>query len=266
MKKITYILITLCLACSSSDDGGTDPNTSTFDATIAQSATTIGIDQIVTLTANANETINEISFSTDGGTTFPSSFGSSFGMTANLYFDFETVGTKNIIFRLKNSAGDIVDKPIIINVERGSAVQITGVRLNSFFNIGQIWDSEFGNNDPNRLADVYFALLKRRLNVFTGERGGLSSNSIWYRSETRTNETNLNWDLQSENININLEQLTPYIAFVDDDGEGNLAGDLMLGPPFERLIPISDYLNSQPSSIIIEETDINLYYELGIDW
>ena len=65
---------------------------------------------------------------------------------------------------------------------------------------------------------------------------------------------------------INIEEITPYIAFVDDDGSGVLAGDLMLGPPFERIIPISNYLDTKPSSIIVEETDINLEYELDIDW
>ncbi|WP_044402678.1 hypothetical protein [Lacinutrix sp. Hel_I_90] len=264
MKKIVLLFLILSLACCSSDDSDTNNSeVSTLQVSVTQDATTVGIDEIVTLTATANEIINEISFSKDGGLTFPSSYGSDFGTTANLYLDFESVGTKTVVFRVKNAVGDTVDTIVTIDVERGNAVQVQSLQLNSFFNMGGTWDDEFGSTNPQRLADVVFALLKRRLNVYTGERSNIYS--VWYRSEIRANETNLTWDMQNENLLINLNQLMPFIGFGDDDGN-NIGQDLMLGPPFERVVPILDYINTQPNSILVNEADIDLEYELLVNW
>ncbi len=267
MKKTVYILLAFCFACSTSDDDGTtNGNPSTLEVTVMQDLNIVAIDQIVTLTATANETINEISFSTDDGNTFPSSHSTNFGNTANLYFSFDTLGTKTIVFRVKNNTGDIVDNTVTINVERGNAIQIQNLQLNSFFNMGETWDDEFGATDPNRLADVLFAILKPSLNVFDGTRSSVPTSSwLWYKSETRDNENNLNWDIQSEELFINIEQLTPYIAFADDDG-GGIAQDLMLGPPFERVIPFADFVNTQTNPILVQEVDIDLEYQITVDW
>ena len=265
MKKLFCILTLLCFACSSSDDSD-NPSTTTLEVSVIGDVTTVSIDQIITLTATANEAINEISFSTDGGATFPSSSNNNFGTTANLYFSFDTLGTKSIVFRVKNEAGDIVDTTVNIIVERGSAIQLQNLQLNSFFDIGNTWDSEYPTTDPSHLADVFFVILKPSLNVFTGMRNGISSTSqIWYRSSTRDNENNLNWDLQNDELYINVEELITYIAFADEDG-GGIVDDLMLGPPFERMIPLGENFISQPNTITVEEPSINLEYVLGVDW
>ncbi len=262
MKKTIYILLVFCFACSTSDDDAANGNTSTLEVTVTQDLNTVAIDQIVTLTATANETINEISFSTDGGITFPSSYGSNFGTTANLYFSFDTLGTKTIVYRVKNNAGDIVDSTVTINVERGNAIQIQSLQLNSFFNMGETWDDEFGGADLNRLADVFFVILKANLNAFDGTR---SSGGVWYRSEIRSNEENLNWNLQNEELFINLNELTARIAFADDDG-GEVVQDLMLGPPFERVIPFADFASAETNPVLVQETDIDLEYQITVDW
>lgn len=263
-NSLIVTVIFLCIACSSSDE---DINPSSFQVTVSQDVTTPVIDQVVTLTATANQPISEISYSTDNGATFPRSYGRAFGDTANLYFSFETLGSKTIIFRVKNEAGDRVDNTVTLNVERGGAVKMKQVQLNSFYNMGSTWDSEYPASNPNHLADVYFAFLKPPLSVIDGTRETVPTYSwFWYRSETRENEANLNWDIQNEDLYFNPEILTLYISFADDDGEGNLPGDLMLGPPFERAIPINNYIDSQPSTITVDEPDINLNYIVTIDW
>lgn len=225
------------------------------------------MDQILTLTAAANETINQISFSKDGGETFLGEFGSSeFDRVVNLYLDFDTVGTKTIVYRVKNNAGEVVDTRVNVTVERGNAVQLLSVKLNSFFNKGKTWDSEYPNTDPNHLADVFFGILKPKLNALDGTRSKVPSSSwLWYKSETRENENNLNWNLQNEELFVNVSELNIYIAFADDDG-GDIVQDLMLGPPYQSLIPFSDHINLQPSTISVEETHINLEYEIGVAW
>ncbi|WP_179343698.1 hypothetical protein [Winogradskyella ursingii] len=47
--------------------------------------------------------------------------------------------------------------------------------------------------------------------------------------------------------------------------QGNV-GDIMLGPPFQSLIPLTNFVDSQPNSITIQEENINLEYEFGLDW
>tara|TARA_R110002096_G_scaffold436089_1_gene667228 strand:- start:6792 stop:7598 length:807 start_codon:yes stop_codon:yes gene_type:complete len=268
MNKLTYFLLVLCFTCSSLDDNN-DNNVSTF-ITVTQDLSVVNIDQIISITVTSNETINSIDYSLDGGTTFIGEVSNStFGNNVKLYLDFDTVGTKNIVFRVKNNEGAIVDKAISVNVERGNAIQIQNLKLNSFYDMGNTWDAEFSDTNPNRLADVYFVILKPPLNIFNGTRGTIPAGSwLWFRSQTRDNESNLNWDLQNEDLYINIEQLTPYIAFIDDDGDPVLAGlgDLMLGPPFERVIPIADYINTKPNTIVAEEPNINLEYELTLDW
>ncbi|WP_054851348.1 hypothetical protein [Olleya sp. ITB9] len=268
MRKLIFLIPLLYFACSSDDETSIDnPDVSTFDVTVSQDINTAVVDQVVTLTATANETINEISYSTDNGATFPSSFSTQFGNTANLYFSFDTLGSKTIVFRVKNVAGDIADNTVTITVERGNAVQFQNVQLNSFFDMGNSWDSEYPTSNPNHLADVFFAFLKPPLNVFDGTRSGVPTSSwLWYTSAVRENETNLNWNITNENLYINPELVTPYIAFADDDGDGTLAGDLMLGPPFESIILLSNYTDTQPSSVTIQETNINLEYVIGLDW
>lgn len=269
--KIAYILLIFIYACSTSDDSGNPDQGSTIEVSVTADETTVSIDQIVTLTATANETINEISFSTDDGATFPISSGGNLGTTANLYFAFDTLGTKSVIFRVKNDTGDIVDTTVNITVERGNAVQLQSLQLNSFSDIGNTWDSEYPTTNPNHLADVFFVILKPSLNVFTGMRNSIASTSqIWFRSETRENESNLNWDLQNEELYINVEELLTYIAFADDDGVDDsgipAVDDLMLGPPFERMIPLGEYFIAQPNTFTVEETNINLEYVIGVDW
>ncbi|PHS10572.1 MAG: hypothetical protein COA88_02165 [Kordia sp.] len=265
MKKTIYLLTLLFLASCSSDDGAT-PVVPTFEVTVTQDATTIVVDQIVTITAITNETINEISFSTDGGLTFPSTYHQDFGTTANLYFDFDTLGLKTIVFRVKNNAGEIKDNTVNITVEKGNAVQLQSVQLNSFYDMGNTWDSEYPTTNPNHLADVFFTLLKPALNVLDGTRGGVPTSSwLWYRSATRDNENNLSWNFQNEDLYINIAELTPYITFADDDG-GGIVQDIMQGPPFESIIPLSNYVSSQPNTITVEENTINLEYVIGIAW
>jgi len=245
------------MACSSSDDS----DQSSFQVTVTQDLTTTVIDEVVTLTATASDTISSISFSLDGGETFPSEFGSSsITDTANLYVDFDALGENTVIFRVKSRTGVIVDTPVSIMVERGDAVKLESVQLNSFFNINETWDNEFSSGDPNRLADVFFVFLKPSLNPYTGER----TSRLWYTSTIDENQGDLQWNLTPDELYID-PGLQLRIAFADADGEG-LVDDLMLGPPFDRLINLGILVDTQPNSITLEDSGIDLEYTVGLDW
>ncbi|MBU2926705.1 hypothetical protein [Winogradskyella psychrotolerans] len=270
--KIAFMLIILFSACSPSDNNGNPDQSSTLEVSVTADATTVTIDQIIILTATANETINEISFSKDGGVTFSNAISSSsFTDTVNLYLDFDTLGSKSIVVKVTNDVSDVVDSTVNITVERGNAIKLQSVQLNSFYDIGNTWDLEYPTTDPNHLADVFFVLLKPTLNAFDGTRSSVAfSPRIWYRSAIKENESSLSWNLQNEDLYINIEELTPYIAFADDDGVDDFGipavGDLMLGSPSASMIPLGDYYLSQPNIITLEEPSINLEYVIGVDW
>lgn len=265
MKKIICILLLiLCYACSSSDDGSANNNTSTLEVNVTADSPTASVDQIVTLTATANESISEIRFSRDGGATFPFGRGGELGTTVNLYFTWDTLGTKSIVVRVINNEGDMVDTTINITIERGDAVLLQSLQLTSFFDMGSTWDSEYSATDPNRLADVFFVIIKPVTNVYEGTRTTFAQDAQWYWSAIKENEDNLYWDLQSEDLYINPTELSAYIAFVDAD-EGTNVQDLMLGAG-ERLIPFGNHFLSQPSTFTVSEADINLEYVIGLDW
>ena len=131
--------------------------------------------------------------------------------------------------------------------------------------MGSTWDDEFPNTDPNHLADLSFGLLKPSVDLLTGTRSNTPGLSwFWYRSITHDNESSLNWNLQNEDLYVNIDEVQVYIGFLDTDGD--LAQDIMLGPPSESLIPIADYTNTQPNIITVEEPNIDLNYSVTLDW
>lgn len=86
-----------------------------------------------------------------------------FGSSLVLYFNFDTPGQKTIRVWALNNQNDTSEKQVVVNVTRGNAVKITGMKVVSFYNINQTWDSEYDVNNPNRLADVIFVFSKLKL-------------------------------------------------------------------------------------------------------
>lgn len=263
MKKIVSIL-TICLfvACSSDDSNSEENNESSFVITLEQDMVNAAIDEVITISISANETINRLDISKDEWQTSTNLASPSFGNQTNVFIDYESTGNKTISIRATNTNGDISEGSINVTIDRGNAIKLQELQLNSFFNINEAWDDEFGSIDPNRLADVFFILLKPRLNPFEGTRS--IGTPVWYESEVEVNQGDLHWDLQTDNLFID-PNLSLFIAFADADG-GGLVGDLMLGPPIEREIRLSDFINSQSNPIPFSQTDINLNFDLSVEW
>lgn len=261
MKKLIYILLLLSIACSTSGDN--IENNSTFSIELLYNQTAV-VDEVLEVRVSSNEPMKSLEISFDN---FESSF-TDFANLGNLvsrFFSFDQLGTNTVYFKIRNDEDVELIQTLNVTITRGNAVKIQSLKLNSFYNIGETWDSEFDDTDTNRLADVRFAILKRRLDVYDGTRNDSKSFSIRFLSQTRANEDNLNWDLQNEDLYVDIERLTPYIAFGDDDG-GGLGQELIVDAPFERAIPILDYIGTNPDTIIVEESDVDLEYELGISW
>ena len=56
-----------------------------------------------------------------------------------------------------------------------------------------------------------------------------------------------------------------YISFVEEDQNG-FVQELMIMPPVERLIPLNTVSNTQPTSAIFQEADLNLEYQVNLNW
>ncbi|NRD22716.1 hypothetical protein HNV10_05660 [Winogradskyella litoriviva] len=260
MKKIILgLFVLLNIACSSSDDD--DPSNFTLTLSAIEE---IEVDARLDVMVNANEPMQSLKVSLDNFETSVTNY-NDLGSATPRYFSFNNLGQQTIYFTAKNTDNVEVTESITVNVVRGNAVKLEQIQLNSFFNLGNTWDDEFPSSNINHLADVSFGLLKPPVNLLTGLRPSAPSLSwFWYRSVTHYNESSLTWNLQNEDLYVNIDEVSAYIGFLDTDGE--FAQDLMLGPPSEIVMPIADYIDTQPINITVDEPSIDLNFTVAIDW
>jgi hypothetical protein len=194
MKRILYLLPLLFCMCTSSDD---TTNQSTFSTAIAPSKTTVTIDKPFTVTVTSKETMKWMVVTKDGSDPVDFS-GSNFGTSKELYFNFETLGTKTINIKVKNEKEEETTTTVLVTVTRGNAIKITGLQVKSFYNINTTWNPEYAVTEINRVADVSFGLVKQQqTNPFSSD---YFSNSSCCRSTVKENHGDLTWDLSSLNL------------------------------------------------------------------
>ena len=268
MKKIILVTLSIILfACSSSDDSNesnesNDNNNSNFSIKLTGKTSNV-IDETIAIDVTGNENIMTIQASLDDfqttildRTISPQGFSTK----TTLYFSFDDLGSKTINIKAFNSKGDAITKDFTTTIDRGNTVKINSVKVISFSNINGTWDSEFANNDINRLADVLFNLRKPKV--------GITENTFnfqnWFKSEVKENQGDLTWGVSSENLYLN-PQFSLQFSTGDDDG-GGIAQDIMLGPPFEREITFQEHIATKPSTITLKVDDIDLEVEFTLEW
>lgn len=259
MKNTIYlILASVLIACSGSSDDDSPIIKDDFTISVTAQKNTVSIDEVVPITIVANRAINEVEYSLDD---FKTATGKStnFGNSTTVYLNTSTLGKKQISIKIKDIENNTASKTITITVEKGNAVQLKSLLVNSFYNINQSWDPEFAASDPNRLADVAFALLKPQVGVFSGQM----SQQIWFKSSIKQNQGDLNWNLVSENLYVNPNTVLKF-SLADDDGA--FSQDLMLEPPFERDIDLNNFNTLKPDLINFKDTTIYLDVDLGVVW
>jgi hypothetical protein len=235
-------------------------NISTFSMAITPSATTVAIDEPFTITVTSSETMKWMAVTTDG--TDPVNFsGSDYGTSKVFYFTFDTLGSRIINIKVKNEKNEVVLKTITITVTRGNAIKITGLQVKSFYNINNTWDPEYAPTDINRLADVFFVLVKhQQSNPF---QIGYFYNNSWCRSTVKENQGDLTWDLSSSNLYINPKA---SLLFGLGDKDGQLGQDLLMGPPDTKTISFSSYIATKPNTITYSFPEINLEFTVTVEW
>lgn len=245
------------VSCGSDDDS----NSSNFEITLNTDSNVIGIDELVEIQVTASDSIKRLDISKDNWETAHNLQTASFATQTSIYFDFWDIGSKTISVIATDYNNNTAESTIDVTVERGSAVKINSLVLNSFYNINETWDDEFNDTDPERLADVLFRLSKPRLNPFEGVREGTIE---WYESEIKFNQGDLNWDVESNDLYIN-PNLSFHTFFTDYDGEG-FSSSLILSSPYTRVLNISDFMDTQPNPINYQDNSVELDYDLYVEW
>jgi hypothetical protein len=262
MKKIILIISLISLiSCESNDNENQTINESNFKIEITANNSAL-IDEIVEVKITANDTLNSLMTSFDNFETGFTNF-IDLGASTTRYFSFNLPEQQTTVyFKATDSNGNESIETYTPTIKVGNSLKIEAVKILSFLNIDGTWDSEFPESSEERLADVIFALSKPVLNRTEGYFMG--TNYPWYFSEIKLNQGDLYWDLSNEDVYLNPELLVKF-SLSDSDG-GNLGEDLMLGPPTERDLDFSDYIEQKPESIIWTVPEIDLEVQFFLKW
>lgn len=264
--KIIILLLTIMLfSCSSEDNNILEPQEEFLTVQLVTTNSNINIDEVVTFEVKTNKPFSSITYSLDNFTTSKTvskTEGDSFGTSLTLYVDTANLGTITYSIRVAdaNDNQKTATSTLSFMVKKGNAFHIKEVLINNFYEKDNTWDTEFSSTDPNRLADVFFSFSKPHIKLFTGQR----FKTLWFKSVVKENQGDLKWNLSQENLYINPKAII-HFGLGDDDG-GGVAQDLLLGPPFEKDIDLSQYSNAQPSNITLEDSSINLDVDFGLEW
>ncbi|WP_146126704.1 hypothetical protein [Nonlabens agnitus] len=255
-----FVIFILLASCGPSDDS-MDPEVVPEDFNIQLSATnTAVVDEVVPVMINSSKPMASLTISFDNFQTSTTAF-SDQGSSQTRFFKFDKLGMNSTVyFRAKDEDGNEFDTTYTPNISRGNSVKINQIKINSFAGIDTTLDPEFPETDPNRLADVFFVLLKPGVDIRNGDVNGANE---WYRSPVKQNQGDLTWDLTNAELYINPEFRILY-TMADDDG--NFVQDLMQAPPFEREFRLSDFADTRPSEVTLSVPSIDLEVVFTVDW
>jgi len=271
MKKtslsLLFLLLILFEACDVSDDNeiNIQPDNPVLVVQIKTNTATPFIDYVLEAEVTTSNPIKEIEVTDDNNTSyFSRSSGepNGLGTTVKLYFSYTTLGPRKLDFLVTDIYDQVVPFSETITVTRGNAVRVLSAEVISFYKKDETWDPEFSETDVNRLADVGIALQKSKLNDRFG--GTDYTNYRWYTSESRLNQSNLFFDLKSEELYIDLNKEI-RVGLGDDDG-GNIGEPLFPDFPDYRILDLKDYNLTRPTEIILKDDTVNLEVKFIVEW
>ncbi len=265
---LSFVLAALFLAScdpSSSSDDIQEESDPVLSVQITSNTSTPFIDYVMDVEITASNPIKEIEVTDTNNQTYQSKSSSEpegIGKKVQLYYSYPSLGPRKLEFTVTDIYDQVVYFTENITVTRGNAVRILSAEVISFYNQGKTWDPEYAETDPNRLADVNLGLLKPILN---DRFGGTDYNWLrWYVSESRTNESNLFFDLSDEELYIDLSK-EMRVGLGDDDG-GNIGQSLITDAPDYRVIDFKNYSSTRPTEIILKDEAINLEIKFKVEW
>ena len=259
-SHFSLFLAAVCLLVSCGPDSGSDPLPKEAPkVNLEFESAQVSVDQVVTLKVSTDRPLQEISRITGNAVISWLAFdGESLPRSFEVHFRFPNPGTQTLDLEFRFTDQTKLPKQLQFEVTRGNSVQLTGVEVNSFRNIHESWDPEFGDTDPQRLADVEFVLEKLHL---TQWREKTLTPRRWYKSAIKENQGDLSWDLSEENLF--LDPNGPFFFAMGDNDGNNLGQDLMEALKEVRL---RDYMDSRPESISVVDEASNLDVTFHLDW
>jgi len=274
LKLCSVLLFTLVFACSDINENE-EQVSEEFLIEIEFLTDKLEVDQPISFKLKSNQNIISYSASTnifatnDSGNnniTFSNttqSNQSNYGKTVDIIVSFGKTGKNTIYLSVQNEKNEILKKEFEVEVLKGTSVKIKNLKIISFKNIHETWDSEYLSNDINRLADLEFSLEKTHIGISLFNEI-LYGSSIWYISEILENQNNLNWNLSNKNLNINPNFKMKFsLSDVDNNG---FVEDLLLGPPFAIEFSFKEYIQEKPNKVILKKESIDLEVEFELEW
>jgi hypothetical protein len=265
MKKILlFIALTGMLSCTSDSTEIIEPEPQkNFDVTLTPSSNFSIVDKAFTIKLSSTSEIHEIKQVFETGTFAVGGDGTNGVIDSRyktLHYQLPDVGVETMNYVFTDIYGKQVTKSLDVNVTPAEAVQITGLKINSYYNIHGTYDEQYDENDPERLADILFAFSKAYSRNFSTEE---ARKNLWFLSDIYPNEEKLEFDLQDEQLFI-----APYASFevgIGDHDEGGMVEDLARDPS-QMTVNLFLLQNERPSEIHIIKEDANVDITVLLKW
>lgn len=265
--KLLLVFFVICCSysCDSKDDDNDIPlgidnptSSSGFSVNINVGVQELNLDEQTSVTISSEQLIEKFEYSFDD---FQTTVERGHNGTSETFcISFDNPGLNTLDLRIYPVEGTAVENSIDFQINSENAVQITNIEINSFFDINDTWDPEFPDDNIDRLADVYFELSKLSCRLAEPQY------NLWYESSVTENQENLNWDLSSENVFVDIDGEFFIPLFDKDSEDGSADQSLISIPQLTPFIDLQDYNVDRPSLIVLENNTEQYNIEVTLSW
>ena len=266
MRKFLFTsLFLILISCSSdsADDAAPPENPgNAFELSLDLERSVFGIDERIVINASSDETLSR------GCIIFPRNEGDfsrcliggvENGFQVNL--SFQTIGTKTFIIEAQTSDGEVSREERQIEIDSiTNTVSISRVTLNSFPNQGGAFDPGFSDTDPERLADLFFQIEKRFVEISVGQDGPRYNSMDLPISEIHENESSLEWNFEGNELRFSRDNILFFKLFEFDEAPG-------MSEQFTNLfVNFGDYASEKPSQITVDNFGGSVEVTFDLVW
>lgn len=259
-NPIPALLLTLFfMACSPESNNPEEKIANQLEVVLQASSLNLEVDEIAVVAVNSQSPLNEVKWLwEDGSRSYAAYDGESLTNEIELYFNFPFPGNYPVALEFKGIDGQVVKKELSFKVVPGNNVQITGIEVKHFYDMGASWDPEAAEGE--RLADLIFALEKIQQTGFTEEK---YNKKTWFISEVHENESSLTWDLSGKELYLN-PVMGFYFGLADVD-EGNIQQNLLLNQ-ISYVVELQSRISDRPEMVELIDEAVGLHVIFHLNW
>ena len=257
-------MLTLCFSCSPDTANEQLPEIEkNFSVNLLLSISEITVDMPFEIKVQSNEAIYDITRISENSNQSITAAMPNTGLDEQyltLQFQFGYLRNEEVKLEFTSISGKRTTKTLNFNVTRGNAAKVIGFRINSFYNMNGTWDEEYAEDDPNRLADIIFALRKLKNIHFSNSTPAMRH---WYLSPIYPNQQQLEWDLSQEELYISDRSM---IEFGIEDVDENGIGQDLARSSRELFIRLNDYRDTKPTEINLSNEEYGYDVTFQLEW